>query len=333
MTISEWTKAKLEAVQECDRILVRDSLRLLPGADGVIHSFARENGFTVVVSATNLVFRELYEKALSDAETKRLLIIDRAPIRRRTRASAMKAPPLFYPDLLEAVPEEARIDLDLRDFLKEQTGDPNWPAEANDSRFARLISANFPDVLRAHQNLRSADPKRFTDHDFQTIVAYASLGIPESSFKRLGPQDYWKIGMLAHEHLLELEALAPEVTRPIRDELSQAPAPFCWLADRDPDTVLRAFYLSVILSQHFEHWDLLLANIDPTLSALGSIERKVLEEAPKLVGERPDQAERDIASAEDSLTKDGSVCCSSSNSASTLRVRSSRRSRRSTTQH
>ena len=77
--ISAWAKSKIEAVRECDRILVRDSLRLLREADGVIHGFARQNGFTVIVSATNLVFRELYEKATADPETKKLLIIDRAP--------------------------------------------------------------------------------------------------------------------------------------------------------------------------------------------------------------------------------------------------------------
>ena len=60
---------------------------------------------------------ELYEKAIADPETKKLLIIDRAPARRKNRQSTSKAPPPFYPDLLDAIPEFARIDLDLKQFL------------------------------------------------------------------------------------------------------------------------------------------------------------------------------------------------------------------------
>jgi hypothetical protein len=107
--LSRWTQSKLETVTQSDRVLVRDPLRLLSDADGVIHGFARDNGFTVIVSATNLVFRELYEKAAADPETKKLLVIDRAPARRRTGQSAGKAPPPFYPDLLDDIPEYARM--------------------------------------------------------------------------------------------------------------------------------------------------------------------------------------------------------------------------------
>ena len=71
--ISTWTKAKLEAVQDSDRVLVRDSLRLLPEADGLIHNFAKDHGFTVIVCSTNLVFRELYERVKSGVETRRVI--------------------------------------------------------------------------------------------------------------------------------------------------------------------------------------------------------------------------------------------------------------------
>jgi len=303
--LSNWAQSKLETVKESDRLLVSDPLRLLSDSDGVIHGFARDNGFTVIVSATNLVFRELYEKAVADPETKKLLVIDRAPARRRTSQSMSKAPPPFYPDLLDDVPEYARIELDLRLFLKEKTGDPNWPMEANDPRYARLISRNLPAVLRAHDNLRNADPKRFSDHDFKTIVAYSALGVAESAFKALGAEDYWSIGLLGHEQLEELEALAPEITKPILEELAKAPAPFSWFAKYPTDTVLRAFYLSVILSEHFEHWNLLLAKIDPSLASLGDIKPDILKEAaPKLIGLDPEQAARDIESVEISLSKE-----------------------------
>ncbi|MBE3050155.1 PglZ domain-containing protein [Candidatus Bathyarchaeota archaeon] len=303
--LSRWTQSKLETVKGCDRVLLRDPLRLLSDADGMVHAFARDNGFTVIVSATNLVFRELYEKASADPETKNLLVIDRAPARRRTSPSATKTPPPFYPDLLDDIPEHARIDLNLRDFLKEKTGDPNWPTEANDPRHARLISRNLPAVLRAHENLRNADPKRFNDHDFKTIVAYASLGVAESAFKTLDAEDYWRIGLLGHEQLAELESLAPEITKPIRDELGKAPAPFSWFARHPAETVLRAFYLSVILAQHVEHWNLLLAKIDPSLAPLGEIKPDILKDAaPKLIDLDPDQAASDIEAVESSLGKD-----------------------------
>ena len=43
--LRHWVLTKLEAAKDNDRILLRDSLRLLPEADGGIHGFARENGF------------------------------------------------------------------------------------------------------------------------------------------------------------------------------------------------------------------------------------------------------------------------------------------------
>ena len=303
--ISEWTLSKLEAVADSERVLIRDPLRLLPEADGAIHTFARDNGFTVIVASTNLVFRELFEQAIADPETRKLLVIDRAPARRRTQLSIMKAPPPFYPDLLDKIPPEARITLDLRQFLKETTGDPHWPSAANDPRYARLISRHLDGVIRAHENLRTADPKRFTDYDFKVIVAYAALGVPESAFKTLDAEDYWRIGLLGHDALEELDALAPEITKPIRDALRRAPAPFCWFAEHDAEMVLRAFYLSVILSQHFEHWSLLLANVDPALAHFSGIKSDILREAtPKLIRLDPEQAERDIEAVEETLGKD-----------------------------
>ena len=124
---SLWIIDKLEAIKDEPFLLVRDSLRLLPEADGAVHRFANENGFTVIIASTNLVFRGLFEKAAISKDTKKLLLIDRAPARRRAHASLTKAPPPFYPDLLSKTPAVARIDISLRQFLIEKTGDPNWP--------------------------------------------------------------------------------------------------------------------------------------------------------------------------------------------------------------
>lgn len=303
--LHNWVLSKLEPVKDNCYILVKDAMRLLPDADRTIHSFGLDNGFTIIVAATNLVFRELYEHAVADPETKKLLVIDRAPIRRRITPSVMKAPPPFYPDLLASIPEDARIDLDLCQFLRETTGDPNWPVDTNDFRYARLITGNLEAVLRAHKNLRNSDLKRFTDSDFRTIVAYAALGIADAAFKKLGAEDYWKIGLIGHEAIAELDQLAPEITKPIKTQLEKAPAPFCWFAHHDPATVIRAFYLSVILAQHTDDWSLLLANIDPALKPLSKIDTKVLHEAaPKLISINPVQANRDLEGVESSLDRD-----------------------------
>jgi hypothetical protein len=303
--LSKWAVEKLEAVNDCERVLLRDPLRLLPETDGLIHKFALENGFTVLVASTNLVFRELYEKAVADGGVTKLLLIDRTPLRRRSPQTVMRAPPLFYPDFLDGVALRARIELSLRQFLVEMTGDPNWPADADETYYARLIVQYLPAVLQSHRNLRTADASRFSDSDFRTIVAYSALNVADSAFKELDAKAYWRIGLLAHEALAELGRLAPDIITPIIEKLRKAPAPFCWFAEHDAELVLKAFYLSLILSQHLEHWSLVLANIDPALKPLSSIEPDILKDAaPKLISLDPNQASRDMQAVEDSLSKD-----------------------------
>jgi hypothetical protein len=303
--LQNWVLSRLETIKDSNYILVRDPMRLFPEADRTIHTFGRENGFTVIVAATNLVFRELYEHAVADPETKKLLVIDRAPLRRRINLSIMKAPPPFYPDLLSNIPSEARVELDLQQFLKEITGDPNWPTDTNEPRYARLITKHLDGVLQAHKNLRNSDPKRFTDADFRKIVAYAALGIANAAFKKLDAEDYWKIGLIGHEAIEELDQLVPEITKPIKAELEKAPAPYCWFAQHDPAIVIRAFYLSVILAQHTDDWSLLLANIDPALKPLSKIDTKILHEAaPKLININSAQASKDLEEVERSLDKE-----------------------------
>jgi len=300
--LKDWVRSKLDGVKDSPRVLVSDPLQLLK-PDSVINEFAKTNGFTAIPASTNLQFREPYENALLDPEIKKILLIDRTPESRKTRSALNKAPPLFYPDFLANTPEEARIRLDLRQFLKETTKDPNWPQEANESRYARLIVKNLKGVIRAHENLRIADDRRFTDHDFRTIVAFAALGVPEKAFKKLDSKDLWTIGLLKHEQLSDLEYLAPDIIKPIKDQFSDADPPFCWFGDHDPERVIRAFYLSAILSQHFDNWQLLLANIDPSLKPLSNIKAEVLKEAAlKLVELDSHQADADLSHLESSLT-------------------------------
>lgn len=303
--LSSWVIEQLEAVKDEQLLIVQDSLHLLPEADGAVHRFANEHGFTVIIASTNLVFRELFEKATAAKETKKLLLIDRAPARRRAGASLTKAPPPFYPDLLFRTAKAARIEISLRQFLIEKTGDPNWPQEVNDPRFARLIAGSITAVLKAHASLRVADPSRFTDHDFKTIVAYAALGVPEAAFKRPEARSYWRIALIGYPALKELDELAPEVAHSIRDELRKAPAPFCWFADAPPELIVRAFYLSTILSQHVEHWKFLLASIDPDLKVFSAMDTALIGEAAReLVSLDPQRAHRDLLEAETSLSRE-----------------------------
>ena len=300
--IRQWVLSQLEHLTDCPNILVRDPLDLLPEADGFLGRFAIEHGYQPVVAATNLAFREVYEKVMADPQTTKMMVIDLAPTRRRSHPSTSKAPPPFYPDFLAKTPPEARLDLDLQQYLMEVTGDPLWPAETNTPRYARLITRHLTRVIRAHRNLRSAHPGRFSDHDFKTIVAFAALGIPESAFKRLDAEDYWKIGLLGHGVLEELSSLSPEVTQPIKEQLRSAPAPFRWFVDHDPEMVVRAFYLAVILAQHVEHWQLLPANIDPSLARFSDVDTEILRDsASKLISLDRQQAERDLCDVEESL--------------------------------
>jgi hypothetical protein len=301
--LRHWIVQRLEPLAGEPRVLVRDPLHLLAENEGCLHSFALAHGYTVIVAATNLVFRDLYERALSDSETKKLLLLDRAPAGRRAGGTTGKAPPPFYPDFLARTAPEARIELSLREFLRHATGDQEWPADADEPRYARLIARHLEGVVQAHSNLRTARNDSFTDHDFKTIVAYAALGIPNMAFKRLGPDSFWRIGLLGHAALDELERLDPEVTRPVRSALRKAPAPFCWFGERDSETILRAFYLAVILAQHLSGWRLLLANVDPALAPLSGMDERVLTESvPALIQLDPAQAHRDLAMVEESLS-------------------------------
>lgn len=301
--VRNWVLDKLELARDFPTVLITDYLRLLPETDGMIHQFAEDNGFTAIVASTNLVFRELYERAIDDPETKKLLIVDRG--RRRATHAGMQAPPLFYPDILSQVPKDARIEVDLRQFLQETTQDPDWPVSVNTPAYARLVITNLDGVLRAHKNLRTASSGRFTDNDFDRIVAYASLGIGELAFKKLDAKDYWKIGLLGHQSLNTLESLTPKITETIKAQLLHAPKPFSWFAQYDPERVVQALYLGLILSQHIENWQTLLANIDYSLKPFSEIETQTIRDAvQKLIEFRPERVKTDLDELSKALNKE-----------------------------
>jgi hypothetical protein len=305
MQLSEWALSKLEAVKGQDHVLVRDALKLLDGSQSAVDRFARENGFALVSASTNLAFRETFERVQAESKIKKVIVVDRSSTRPKGTTGFFKAPPPFYPDLLAKTPPEARVNLDLRQYLQDRTGDPDWPQEVNEPRVARLIANHLENVIRAHQNLRAADKERFSDSDLRTILGFAALGVPEAAFKTLDSLDYWKVGLIRHELLQDLKDLAPQVTQPVMEKLSTAPPPFCWLAERDPEEVLRAFYMSVILAQHSPSWNLLLANVDATMKPFSGISKETLEEAaPKLINLDHQQADKDLTEVESGLSRD-----------------------------
>jgi hypothetical protein len=302
--LNDWIRDKLETVRGYDHVLVRDHLGLLGRADRLIDQFGSEAAYAVVTGATNLAFRMCYE-TVAESGAQRIMVVDRTPLKRLGNISANTAPPLFYPDFLATVPEDARVILDVRQFLRDITGDPEWPSLCNDQGYARLIVTHLDGVIRAHKNLRRAKTQGFTDFDFKTIIAFAALGLPELAFKKLRSEDYWRIGLLGHQTMRDLDQLTGEVLKPIKQQLLQAPVPFRWFVDQDAEMVVVGFYLSAILAQHTDKWGLLLANIDPGLSGFKQVEEKILTETtPGLIKLDPRQAERDVQEVEDSLDQE-----------------------------
>lgn len=300
--LREWVLPKILAAADQPFILVRDPLKLLK-SDGALNKFAEDHGMSAIFAATNLVFRKLYYDTISDPSIKKILLIDQTPPSRRSK-KAGRAPPLFYPDILALTPDNARIDLELREFLKEKTGE-SWPQVTDDPIYARFIIDNLEGALAAYSNLRKADDLRFTDYDFKTIVAFAALGFPDKAFRNLDTEDLWAIGLLKHNEILKLEDIAPEVITPIKDKLRSSDPPFCWLVSQDPEIVVRGFYLSAILAQYIDNWGLLLANIDPSLQPFSSIKDSLLkDESLKLIDLDPAQAEIDIRALEDFLSSE-----------------------------
>ena len=302
--LKRWILDRLAAVEDQPLVLLSDPLGLTGGMSNELHAWGESHGFAIIACRTNLYFRWRYEEARADEAIQRILILDQSSLARRRHHAAHQPAPPFYPDLVAATPPQARIELSLRDFLVQTTGDANWPLSVDEPEYARAIVAHLADVLRAHENLRRADPTRFADSDLHTIIACAALGVPQAAFKRLTDRDLWRVGLLGHEALQELERLAPEATRPIRQALGAAPAPFSWLEHYDPATVVRAFYLSAILAQHVADWQLWLGALDPALRPLTGLSDARLQEASSaLVDLDPAAAARDLEEAEGSLDR------------------------------
>lgn len=289
--IDDWILSKLTPLIGRPVIILRDPQRMIISGAHVVDGWAEEHGYTVLFCTGNLALREMYEAIREDAAAK-ILLVDRS--RKGT---------LFYPDLQVRAGKENNLSLSLREFLIEQTGDPAWPKLVDDRELSGLLLEDLPTALQAYRDLRQAAPNRFSDSDLYKIALGAALKI--NPFKRLSPGEIRRLCIEQHPMLDSLKVRLPEdVLASLHSEIAKAPKPFCWLLERDPDLVMRAFTLAAILRQHKLDYQLLMANVDPLLHDYKDIDPTFLDQAIQdQLAAGPERVLEDVHSVEDALRK------------------------------
>ena len=279
--LESWILSKIEPLKGSPLILLRDPQRMIQRGAHVIDGWAEESDYSVLFCTGNLGLRDLYEP-LRETENVKIILVDRS----RKGAEGQ----LFYPDLEAMLPKKASgrrepgysepIELTLREYLVETTGDTTWPPLVDDRNISRLLLSNIDSALEAYQQLRLVSTNRFSDTDLYRIVLGAKLKI--NPFIKLSASDIRRLCIEQHAAIDEISGFLPnEVMASLRKMVESAPKPFCWLLDRDTDIILRAFTLAAIMRQHQLDYSLLLANIDPTLHEFRDIDPKFLDDALK----------------------------------------------------
>ena len=293
--IEQWILSKIEPLKPAPLIILRDPQRMIQAGAYIVDGWAEENGYTVLFCAGNMALREMYEAVRDDTDA-RVLLVDRS--RKEARI------PLFYPDLVAQAGRRRQMELSLRDFLVEQTGDSNWPHLVDDRQLSRLILENLPDTLGAHEQLRQVGGRRFSDIDLYKIVLGAALKI--NPFKRLSASEIRRLCIEQHHTLEQLSRVLPaDVMDTLRQTIARAPKPFCWLLDRESDQVVRAFTLSAIMHQHGLEYQVLLSNLDPALHEYREIDPHFLDQAmQEQLAADPDRVVTDVRDVEDFLLED-----------------------------
>jgi hypothetical protein len=292
LMLETYILSKLELIKNSSLIILRDPQRMIrPGARAV-DGWAQEHGYTVLLCTGNLALREMYEHLRNIPDAK-ILLVD------RSRSDGQ----LFYPDL-EAASPQPPLEITLRDFLVETTGDLTWPHLVTDRNFSRLILANIEGVIAAHEQLRQVSSTRFSDSDLYKIILGANLHF--NPFGKLTTSEIRKICLEQHSSLEELNRVLPDEVKEILQQIIRgAPKPFCYLLDRDPDVIIRAFTLAGMLHQHGLDYSLLLANLDPTLNEYKNIEPAVLNAALNdQIAFDPDCILADVQKVEEFLKED-----------------------------
>lgn len=290
--LEHWILEKLEPIKNERMILLRDPQRMIQRGARAVDGWGEENGFTVIFCSGNLALRERLRTIIIEPEMK-LMLVD------ITRVDGK----LFYPDLEVQTSPQANLKLTLHDFLVAKTGDINWPQLVNDRNLAGLVLPKLTEVLKAHHALREISNTRFSDSDLFKIVIGSVLEI--NPFQKLSTSDIRRICLTQHDQLDELhQVLSGESQHYIDDLIKQAPEPFCWLLEQDPELILRAFTLSAILHQHGLDHSLLLSNMDPNLHPYRNIPSRVLDEAMKdHVSNEPDLVLADVKKVEQFLVE------------------------------
>jgi len=291
--IESWILSKLEPLNGCSLIILRDPQRMILRGAHVVDGWAEENGYAVLFCTGNLGLRDLYE-ALRDVPDARILVVD------RSRKDSDQS--LFYPDLEAKLGKRELVELSLRDYLVEQSGDSAWPHLVEERNLARLLLANLPNALEAHRQLRQVSSSRFSDSDMYKIVLGAALRI--NPFKKLSPSEIRRLCIEQHSTLEEINRYLPaDVMTALKKMIENAPKPFCWLLDRDPAQVLRAFTLAAILRQHKLDYSLLLANLDPSMHEYREMDADFLDAGLKdQLSAHPDQVNADVNDVESFLS-------------------------------
>jgi hypothetical protein len=293
--IEQWILNKIDPLKKNRLIILRDPQRMIQAGARVVDGWAEANHYTVLFCAGNLALRDMFEAMRDDADV-RVLVVDRS----RENAKI----PLFYPDLAAITPSRQRLTLSLRDFLVEQTHDPNWPALVNDRNLSRLILANLSGTVRAYGYLRQLGGSRFSDTDLYKIVLGAVLNL--NPFAKLSPTDIRRLCIEQHHALDDLSrVLPPDVMDTLRQTIASAPKPFNLLLERDPDQVMLAFTLAVLMRQHGLEYQILLSNLDPALNDFKEIAPADLDQALRdQLQVDPERITADVQAAEAFLRAD-----------------------------
>ena len=303
--LDDWIIQHLNPLRNESLVLVADPQRMIRAGAQAVDGWAKESGFTVLFCSGNLALREMYENLRDDANAK-VILVDRS----REKAKV----PLFYPDLEARCKPKARLSFTLKDFLVEATGDSKWPSLVNNDRnLSRLILENLKESLAAHGQLRDADEHRFQDSDLYKIVLGATLGI--NPFKKLSPGEIRRLCIEHHDRLENIKNLfmgnaSDEVNdglNHLKEQITKADKPWCWMLDNDPQTVVRAFTLAAIMHQHGLEYEILLANFDTRLERFKNIPKKSINDAIKdMLKANPDQVAEDVALVESFLREEPS---------------------------
>lgn len=295
--LTNWIMTKLAPLQEEPVIILKDPQRMIRKGAFELDAWSQDHGFTTLMCTGNLALREWYEQFRDDPNMK-LLLVDRSRVNPRR-------PGLFYPDIQARASKNAKINLSLRNYLVEQTGDTHWPQIVDENRqIADLVLEHLPGVIHAHANLRSVDSYRFSDADFYKILFGAVLGV--NPFVKLKPDQVRKLCIEQYSTFESLSrVLSEEVMDHFRELVKKTEYPFNLLLEHNPELIMRAFNLAAVLRQHNLDYPLLLGNFDSGLMTYRDIPESTLQSAmDDLIQANPDQVTEDMRKLESFLLDD-----------------------------